>query len=285
AWAKTCTVTRGWQHIANTSLGFANVGVDSNGIGKAGENPIVSLGDGGTAVLTFDRPIKNGLGYDFAVFENAFSDHFLELAFVEVSSDGVNYFRFPATSNVQYTTQIGPYDEMGEPEKINNLAGKYRVNYGTPFDLEELKNKPGLNVNAITHIKIIDVVGCVQAPYASHDDSFSIINDPYPTDFGNGGFDLDAVGVIYQQEVGLSENELLNSLFVYPNPCSTNLNIVNATEGEKTIVLFNQLGEEKINVSTNSININLNLSELNKGLYHLKINSERGVIFKKILIN
>ena len=58
----------------------------------------VALGQGGTATLTFAQPITNGPGYDFAVFGNGFSDghpEWVKPAFVEVSSDGVNFFRFP----------------------------------------------------------------------------------------------------------------------------------------------------------------------------------------------
>ena len=40
---------------------------------------IVCLGRGGEITLTFDLPIKNHDGWDFAVFENSFSDTFLEL--------------------------------------------------------------------------------------------------------------------------------------------------------------------------------------------------------------
>ena len=62
----------------------------------------VSLGDGGTVVLTFPQPIGDVPGPDFAVFENGFkafdNSFFLELAHVEVSSDGVNFYRFPSSS-------------------------------------------------------------------------------------------------------------------------------------------------------------------------------------------
>ena len=105
-------------------------------IGTPG-NGIVSLGDGGYAVLSFERPIKNGPGWDFAIFENSFSDTFLELGLVEVSSDGLNYFQFESTSLTQDTLQIDAFGSIN-PEMINNLAGKYRATFGTPFDLEEL---------------------------------------------------------------------------------------------------------------------------------------------------
>ena len=41
---------------------------------------IASLGDGGTITVSFAEPIANGDGWDFAVYENSFSDGFLELA-------------------------------------------------------------------------------------------------------------------------------------------------------------------------------------------------------------
>ncbi|MEZ4549679.1 MAG: hypothetical protein R2874_04140 [Desulfobacterales bacterium] len=51
----------------------------------------VVLGRGGSIILTFDPPVENGEGWDFAVFENSFNDFNLELAFVEVSSNGTDF--------------------------------------------------------------------------------------------------------------------------------------------------------------------------------------------------
>ncbi len=135
-WAIACKVTRGWQDISNQGLGKTTVGDSSKAIGIADGLNVVSLGDAGYAVLTFQSPIKNGIGNDFCVFENSFDPGFLELAFVEVSSDGINFTRFPATSNQQNAIQISPFATNCDPTKINNLAGKYIANYGTPFDLQ-----------------------------------------------------------------------------------------------------------------------------------------------------
>ena len=155
---------------------------------------VVSLGDGGTATLTFDRPIKNGEGPDFAVFENSFNDTFLELAFVEVSSDGVHFVRFAATSN----TPVESVGGMGaiDPTKINNLAGKYRSGWGTPFDLEELSGSENLDINNIRFVRIVDVIGSTDPTYATYDSHGNIVVDPYPTNGYSGGFDLDGVAVL-----------------------------------------------------------------------------------------
>lgn len=224
-WAQTCQVKRGYQNIANPSLGYPTVGDSSMAIGKAGTNGVVSLGDGGEAVLTFYPPLKNGSGYDFAVFENGFqfiADSgyaFLELAFVEVSSDGQYYVRFPAVSNIDTTVQCDPYG-ITNASQVDQLAGKYVFPYGTPFDLELLKNAPGLDVNRITHIRLVDVVGSIDVPYAQRDSRGTIINDPWPTDFPNCGFDVDAIGVIHQQEPNSADGLLVLESLVYPNPAS-----------------------------------------------------------------
>ena len=221
AWANDCQVIRGFQDISQTSLGLTTVGTASAATGKADGVNIVSLGDGGSAILQFASPITNGVGFDFAVFENAFNETYLELAFVEVSSNGVDYVRFPATFNYTTTQQIGPFDSAGDATKLNNLAGKYISQYGTPFDLQDLQGiaNSSVNLNAITHIKIMDVVGSINAQYGTHDKNNHLINDPWPTAFPSGGFDLDAVGVIHQQVIGLNEYAL-NTFQLYPTVLS-----------------------------------------------------------------
>ncbi|MCJ7692332.1 MAG: hypothetical protein MUO22_02810 [Sedimentisphaerales bacterium] len=263
AWATGITVQRGYVNISEPGLGYVSYGNDSNALRKADGDSygVVSLGDGGNATVTFANPIANGPGYDFAVFENAFDDTFLELAFVEVSSDGIHFFGFDSVSLTQTNTQVGGFGTLDTTD-LHNLAGKYQQGYGTPFDLEELADVNSLlDVNSITHVRIIDVVGFVEPAdfygdgivdffdhsifaaaymsgpddenwnqncdisepvdniidmldfvqfvskwlnendYASYDSQGHQINDPWPTDFPTGGFDLDAVGVINEKTV------------------------------------------------------------------------------------
>ncbi len=175
---------------------------------------IVCLGRGGQITLTFTDGIGDGPGADFAVFENSFDDYFLELAHVEVSSDGIHFVRFPG-----YSTTPDPVGGFGGLYTgwIHNLASKYRKEYGTPFDLGELQlaydaqlagntdfssafassltnNFPHLDLNHITHLRLIDIVGDGSA----FDARGSVIYDPYPT-ISSAGFDLDAVGVLNER--------------------------------------------------------------------------------------
>ena len=131
--------------------------VEAGSAGEATTNAI-SLGDGGYAILTFEKPIINGDGFDFAVYENSFNDYFLELAFVEVSSDGLNFVRFPATSLTPTDRQIAG-DGTIDATNINNLAGKYRVGWGTPFDLEELRDSANIDINNISVTIFINIFG------------------------------------------------------------------------------------------------------------------------------
>jgi len=283
AWASQCQLLRGWQDIANKSLGKTTVGDPSKAIGKAG-SAVVSLGDSGVAILQFDGYIYDGVGPDFAVFENAFKDRnggdFLELAFVEVSSDGENYFRFPAHSLTDTTKAVGSFGSI-DPTEINNLAGKYYANYGTPFDLAELKGIPELNIQRITHVKLVDVVGTLNESFATKDTANRTINDPYPTAFPSGGFDLDAIGVIHLSAVGLpSKNEVVE-ISMYPNPTNGKLNIPEKWSGS-ALTIFDGKGRKVY--YDNSVDNTLYLEALAEGIYVVHLFKDGKLGTAKILI-
>jgi hypothetical protein len=152
---------------------------------------VASLGDNGSITLTFPAPIADGPGPDFAVFENANTERFLELAFVEVSSDGTNFTRFPCHALGKDPVDTYAKTNVTEAESFANLAGKTLKGYGTPFDLSELAGTPGLDPRRVTHVRVVDVVG----DGSSRDSYGNPIYDPAPT-WGSGGFDLDGVGVL-----------------------------------------------------------------------------------------
>lgn len=158
------------------------------GAAQGTSGDVVSLGTGGQITLTFADPIANGAGYDFAVFENSFSDTFLELAKVEVSSDGLNFFGFDSYSLTP--DPVGPFGTI-DPTDIDGLAGKYRQGWGTPFDLDMLSGLAGLDLSAVSYVRILDVVGDGN----TFDSNGNPIYDPYQTT-GSAGFDLDAIGVM-----------------------------------------------------------------------------------------
>jgi len=282
SWASGCTINRGLQDISNSSLGNANIGTNASTIGKPGLNGIVSLGDGGSATLTFNSPIINGTGADFAIFENSFSDVFLELAFVEVSSDGVNFFRFDAISLTDTSIQTSGFGSTDATD-IYNLAGKYRGQFGTPFDLDELNGTAGLDINNITHIKIIDVVGSIDPLYASYDSQNRAINDPFPTPFGSSGFDIDAVGVINSSATNINKITDNNNLKLYPNPASNVLNINLKEIKQYEYTILNHNGKVLDTDTFNGSNHQINLDKLKAGVYFIQIKSDKTLTTKKVI--
>lgn len=280
-WATTCVIERGYMDIALPDSGYVSVGDANSALGTAGQNGVVSLGDAGTAILTFQNAIYNGDGFDFAVFENGFTTGdslaFLEFAFVEVSSDGNNFYRFPSTSFIQDTAQI-PMSGIN-CVLVNNLAGKYTYGYGTPFDLEELKDELGLDVNHITHVKLIDVVGSVEEGFATYDNFGHKINDPYPTPYPSSGFDLDAVGVIHASGLSSVKSiEVSDKTFqIYPNVIKHNEPIQFNVPGkfiDRTLNVHSNVGKLIQVLPISSEQIQLSSAYYPAGLYFVSIGSQ-----------
>ena len=283
AWATGCTVERGPMRIDRPENGLASYGADSLALGVPGGTfDVVSLGDGGTATLTFESPLYNGPGPDFAVFENGFANALnpdtwaLELGFVEVSSDGENFFRFPAVTYVQNDVQLGNSGSI-DPAQLHNFASKYGAFYGTPFDLDEVEDNEFLDKNRITHVRIVDVVGNIDPEYASKDSEGHIVNDPWPTGFNSSGFDLDAVGVIHDiAHYDIPENGD-EAVAVYPNPVRDRLTV--KAEDLQSVEVFNMMGQ-KVLSSTES---EINMEHLTKGLYVVRIACQGGASVKSIV--
>ncbi len=295
SWANSCIVNRGFLNIEDTNYTLLNgndttnktfFGSDTLAIGKPdGNMNVVSLGDGGSAILKFANPIKNGQGFDFAVFENGFeaslNNYFLELAFVEVSSDGSNFVRFPSQSLTQDTTQINSFGYLN-PEKIHNLAGKYINDYGTPFDLDDIKDSLNINIDSIIYIKIIDVIGDINSNFCSYDAYGNKINDPFPTAFSSGGFDLNGVGVINQNSTKINNKNKDFYINVFPNPFVDNFNI--KTNSKITnIKIYQSNGKQIANNNYLVRDIKINTKVFTKGIYFLKITTDKTSITKKII--
>lgn len=277
AWANGIILERGYLNIADTAFQLngsnkVSFGNPANALGMAEGNAtdIVSLGDLGIATLTVVNPIIDGPGYDFAVFENSFSDSYLELAHVAVSSDGIHFVQFESTSETPLMNQVGPYGTL-VPEYLNNLAGKYRGAYGTPFDLQELAGSPLIDLQNIRFVRITDCVGSIDSLYGTEDSQGNLINDPFPTPWESGGFDLDGLGVIHNQEelAEIHSNEEI-AVKLYPNPSNGQFYIQNSASNPLKLMVFDQLGKlhHQEMIQSNLVLLDLNLDS---GIYWVQI--------------
>ena len=179
------------------------VGADVSGAWTDGERAlgpadgtstgVLALGRGGSVTVALAEPLSDGPGPDLAVFENAFSDGFLELGRVSVSTDGEHFATFDAAARTP--EPVGAFGTL-DPTVLHGLAGVYRQGFGTPFDLERLRFDEGVRrgfvrLDDVRFVRIDDVVGD-----GSDLDAWGRpIHDPFPTT-GSAGFDLDAVAVL-----------------------------------------------------------------------------------------
>lgn len=251
---------RGWLDIADKNRGRASHGDTNWALGPA-DGQVISLGDSGVFGYHLPQGIWDQAGAEFAIFENSFSDVFLELAFVEVSKDGLNYLRFPAQSLLDTNVQTGTFGPS-DPTRVANLAGKYRADYGVPFDLKDI-----VDLDTVHYIRIIDVVGSIDPQWASRDSQGRIINDPYPTAFASGGFDLDALALLKPNS--LSADATLSTISnAYPNPATH-------------FVIFPKAQKLKLYTSSGKLlrvanSEDLNLAGLPKGYYLLEATFSSG---------
>jgi hypothetical protein len=172
--------------------------ISLTGFNSLGDLDDTQIGNGESAgflTVTFPHGISNESGPDFAVFENGFTfgspnGLFADLAYVEVSTNGIDFVRFPNlslnTAPVQGSGAFAGYDMSN----VWNLAGKHAQGFGTPFNLDDLLTNAlvlsgQVDLNNIQYIKLVDIPG-----NGAFKDSFgnSILDNWLTT--GSGGFDF-----------------------------------------------------------------------------------------------
>jgi hypothetical protein len=218
-----------WWHDPTKATGQSmsdTDGVYTVSLGDLYQDEIDAGVSPGQITLSFTETIRDQNGYDFVVFENGFyymgDEYYCEFGYVEVSSNGTDFVRFPS---VDLTDPLDPnqYNCFLDITQVYNLAGKHPNNYGqftgTPFDLSEITNEPNVvaglvDLNNISYVRIVDIPGsgnyfdnarklidpCTWPNWDYYDVNHPIY-DAWLT-YGSGGFDLEGIGVLQPQEYG-----------------------------------------------------------------------------------
>ena len=87
---------------------------------------------------------------------------------------------------------------------------------------------------------------------------------------------------------GLEEDELANSIVVYPNPANRflNVSILEQKREDIDMIIFNNAGQMVYskNIPANSQQITIDVNEFSEGVYLIRFNSKNTVITKKLII-
>jgi hypothetical protein len=237
-------VTSPWQNTAKALGPVTGQVFDVVSLGDLWPADLAAGQAPGSITLTFGDPVdpnapnslRDGPGFDFAVFENGFmTGSFVEVAgsvsgpmqaelgFVEVSTNGLDFARFPSLSLAGNATGTPGYETI-DVGKVCNLGGGHPNNYawgspcmGTAFDLQDLAGDPKVvagqvNLADIRYVRIVDIPG--HGDFADQADEFidpcswpswTCYDHPHPIHdqldtYDSGGFDLEAVGILSPQQ-------------------------------------------------------------------------------------
>jgi hypothetical protein len=92
----------------------------------------------------------------------------------------------------------------------------------------------------------------------------------------------DTVTVIVDTATGIHENNEIYLIKIFPNPAQNTLNIECNNEISQ-IFISDILGNVKIKQQCNTHSAIIDISDIYKGLYFLKVVSEKGIVVKKII--
>lgn len=253
-----------------------------SGLGS-GSGDVCTLGVGGSLTLGFDVTIANGPGADFTVFENVFlfaGQPFSEVAYVEVSTNGIDFARFPSsyagpsTGLTGFSAPWGTYAGLtGYSPVLANVATNTIdpldpvVSGGEAFDLDALVGDP-LVVAGLVDPAQIHFVRIVDVPHLTGLDSAGrvIFDNSGPT----GTADIEAVAVL-QHTGTLNANQPVVDLFV---DAQGHLNLrLEDPNG------FLDLDQTELRVSYNTIQTNL--SRL-RGLVPMQTITQNGIVLRSL---
>jgi hypothetical protein len=70
---------------------------------------------------------------------------------------------------------------------------------------------------------------------------------------------------------------------LYPNPCTGTFTIKTNTTDSQTVVMYNVMGQEVLNLTINGTTAIIDNS-LSDGMYNIKITNKAGIIMKRLVV-
>ncbi len=125
---------------------------------------------------------------------------------------------------------------------------------------------------------------------SSYDGQSSVLLKLTATSDGGNSLYIDNLRIVDATTANIDENEVINTLNLYPNPSNGNVNIeyITANQSDLTISVVNTLGAtvytSTVAANNGTLTKNLDLSHLTKGVYMVNVASDNGIVTKKLII-
>ena len=160
-------------------------------------------------------------------------------------------------------------------------AGIVRVCFDTPVDLPAGNYYAGVEMFSNTNLndwRILDDITVPQPALAS------AIFIPAMQVFTNGNaLAIRLSGAANFCIVGVDE-EVLPGISLYPNPSNGEITLNAATAAKHTVEVVNALGEV-VATSNFNLNLNLDLSSLAKGVYSVRVSTDKASFVQRVTLN
>ncbi|WP_445757591.1 immunoglobulin-like domain-containing protein, partial [Polaribacter sp.] len=244
-----------------------------------------------TLSLVGDTEITLSVGQNYREFGakaidyngNDISDLIVTTGNVDTSKSGTYVVKYNVTDTLGNIAS-----EIRRTITVNIVEGSYNI----PIVTLNGDQKIYMNVND-NYIEL----GATATDYLGNDISQYIeINDSnldtknigiyyviYTVEDNEGGKSNPAIRIVVVQNVlGVSDVENENEIAIYPNPTSSMLHInVDYTLINQRYIIVDALGRDVLKGNLNQVKNTINLEQLSKGIYYLKVSNKKTISFIK----
>ncbi len=294
-------VTQYTDASGNTAFNDVPTGNLYYEVSKAGYTSFTgNINEPGNDPIIVDlAPAATGLDITFWVYDNQTNPiNGASVVFDGVTqttdASGTTVFHDVASGNLYYEVSMSGYntfgnyiDEPGNDPIVVTLQSS-SANYNVTFNVKDEFGTPVQNATVTFNLtdQLTDISGNTTYNAIPESDNYwyNVNKTGYYLSSGyvNVHSNCSESVILMHDYTGIHETNSSVQISTYPNPVKDNLEIV-STEEITAIRIFNSTGEEIINVKASGMKEKVDLGLYPTGFYIIQIQTENGVICKKIV--
>ncbi|MEZ5147011.1 MAG: T9SS type A sorting domain-containing protein [Bacteroidales bacterium] len=163
------------------------------------------------------------------------------------------------------------------------LANNVVLNWDEPNNSEPMAGLMGFNIYHKYGDDPYDLLMFVEDNYYAHQEIPAGVHHYYVTAVYDGAESDPSNEVMVDVVISGFQDELERKTALYPNPVSDLLN-VSSEFRIKSLLIFNSTGEVAYRQIVDAYSYRMNLTDLATGLYVVKIETDEGIISKRVLV-